>query len=67
MSERICGICQETCDHSQAIKADREMWLSAIEDTKYDKVLGLDDTTIDHLKANWASVIRSAPLEKELG
>ena len=49
---------------ANAIRVDRKMWLSAIEDTKYDEVLGLDDTTIDHLKASWASVIRSAPLEQ---
>ena len=31
MSERICGICQETCDHSQAIKADREMLAGLVQ------------------------------------
>ena len=36
MSERICGICQETCDHSQAIKADREMLVGLVQ--------GLDKT-----------------------
>jgi hypothetical protein len=42
----------------QAIAAQRDMWAKCIEDIKYDKILGLDDTTIEYMKQSLIAIFK---------
>ena len=69
MSERICGICQETCDHSQAIKADREMLAGLVRGLhKYDEDFENGYPPYRNPGGYWVAYHEVlALLEKELG